>query len=227
MEDGSNVHLWTLQEGDPFMMWEFTYRYDGYYRIVNLGSGKVLDVYGSEVYSNVHQWLYDENSTRQKWHVIPYAGNYRIVPESVSHGALEIADGVVQNENNIRVYDQHDGLSEQFVLSPCSYDIAGCEAWLAKTDFEFEGYPVYPGMIVRDNYGHYLEKDVSYSLSYENNAGIGTATVTATGIWPYTGSITKTFNINGLDLGEDFWAVVKVMGISTNLSGFLGRDYFT
>ena len=214
MEDGSNVHLWTLQEGDPFMMWEFTYRYDGYYRIVNLGSGKGLDVYGSEVYSNVHQWLYDENSTRQKWHVIPYAGNYRIVPESVSHGALEIADGVVQNENNIRVYDQHDGLSEQFVLSPCSYDIAGCEAWLAKTDFEFEGYPVYPGMIVRDNYGHYLEKDVSYSLSYENNAGIGTATVTATGIWPYTGSITKTFNINGLDLGEDFWAVVKVMGIS-------------
>ena len=42
---------------------------------------------------------------------------------------------------------------------------------------------------------HYLVKDVDYTVTFTNNTDVGTATVTFTGIEPYTGSFTTTFEI--------------------------------
>ncbi len=43
--------------------------------------------------------------------------------------------------------------------------------------------------------GNTLVKDTDYTLSYTNNVNLGTATVTATGIGSYTGSVSKDFTI--------------------------------
>jgi hypothetical protein len=45
-----------------------------------------------------------------------------------------------------------------------------------------------------------LRKDIDYTLSYSNNTNAGVATVTATGINNYQGSISTSWNINNADL---------------------------
>jgi hypothetical protein len=43
--------------------------------------------------------------------------------------------------------------------------------------------------------GNILTENVDYTLSYENNINMGTASVTISGLGNFTGSVTKTFSI--------------------------------
>lgn len=51
-----------------------------------------------------------------------------------------------------------------------------------------------------------LTKDVDYTLSYENNINVGTATVKVTGIGKYEGEVTGTFTIEPKN--ADYFIVV-------------------
>ena len=67
---------------------------------------------------------------------------------------------------------------------------------------ECTGYPIRPGVTVKEN-----QADVSsanYTVSYKNNVNVGTATVTITGkpAKGYYGSIAKTFKITGKALSS-------------------------
>ncbi len=63
---------------------------------------------------------------------------------------------------------------------------------------EYTGKPiVYNGITVSVN-GYILERNVDYTVTYENNVYVGTATVSIEGKGRYTGVITKTFKISGL-----------------------------
>ena len=428
--DGANVHLWTHHRWNRYMMWEFKYVENGYYHITNLDSGKNLDVDGAEIGANVHQWTPDSGSRRQRWQVIPFNGNYALIPECAQQAALDIGGGVNADGTNIGIWEQHDGFPQQFVLHPCraidvngmldgnainglsdygtvsvyidehrvsdenvndfwgiypigsTYEITNVKpsqgkmfvgynqgspignivennldlrldfrtidtsnignpyrtdyyggntymyfnspvtwyeanefckklgghlvtitsheenefiknltddanhVWMGATDkegswqwvtgepfeyapwcegepnnfyenlersedylerysgnvwndaagywpqpyvceiegdkriigiellqtsFEFEGTPITPEPIVKDGNGNILSKGNDYTLSYENNAGIGTATVIARGINGYTGATSTTFEIKGLDFGNEFWAYVTIM----------------
>nr|MCR4901358.1 leucine-rich repeat protein [Butyrivibrio sp.] len=48
-----------------------------------------------------------------------------------------------------------------------------------------------------------LEKGTDYTVTYKNNTGAGTATITFTGTGKYTGSISKTFKITAYNITED------------------------
>ena len=64
-------------------------------------------------------------------------------------------------------------------------------------DFIYDGTAKEPAPVVTFN-GMTLEKDVDYTVSYENNVNAGTATVTITAVstsLKYSGSATKNFNI--------------------------------
>ncbi len=61
-----------------------------------------------------------------------------------------------------------------------------------------------------------LIKNTDYTVTYENNTGVGTATVTYTGMGRYTGSVRKTFKITGVAMSS-----VKLV---TDLSGSTGSD---
>ena len=68
--------------------------------------------------------------------------------------------------------------------------------------FEFDGKAVTPEPKVV--FGEYLlEKDVDYTLSYENNEAPGEAKVIITGAGMYTGTLEKTFTITGDDTTEE------------------------
>ncbi|HIT72214.1 MAG TPA: discoidin domain-containing protein [Candidatus Fimicola cottocaccae] len=68
--------------------------------------------------------------------------------------------------------------------------------------FEFDGKAVTPEPKVVFE-GYLLEKDVDYTLSYENNEAPGEAKVIITGAGMYTGTFEKTFTITGDDKTED------------------------
>ena len=57
--------------------------------------------------------------------------------------------------------------------------------------------------VVISHAGEVLEEGVDYSLSYENNINVGTATVTITGMGNYTGEVQKTFAINRMTIARE------------------------
>ena len=72
-------------------------------------------------------------------------------------------------------------------------DISGARMGLL-SDMEYRGSAIKPEPGVTLN-GTRLSKDKDFTYSYKNNTEVGTATVTATGIGNYTGSVSSTFVI--------------------------------
>ncbi len=59
---------------------------------------------------------------------------------------------------------------------------------------------------------HYLMEDVDYTVTYQNNTQIGTATVIFTGMGGYTGTVKKTYKITGLAISK-----AQVSGLTTTM----------
>lgn len=74
-------------------------------------------------------------------------------------------------------------------------DIASATITIENTSYPYTGSAIEPAVSVVYS-GTTLVKGTDYSLSYKNNIMAGTATVTATGVGNYTGTVTATFTIN-------------------------------
>ena len=69
------------------------------------------------------------------------------------------------------------------------------DAQVAAVDAQtYTGEPITPEPEVTCS-GDSLERDVDYTLSYEDNVDVGTATITITGMGAYSGSASVTFDI--------------------------------
>ena len=87
----------------------------------------------------------------------------------------------------------YDGtVSCNFEITP--RDISDGTASTKSKTYAFTGSPRHPAMILVVN-NKTLVKDVDFTLTYENDTEIGTATVTAHGIGNYTGEKSCTFGI--------------------------------
>lgn len=73
-------------------------------------------------------------------------------------------------------------------------NIANMDITVQQTSYLYDGAVKKPSVLVKDGEIE-LENDIDYTLFYENNKNVGTATVTITGKGNYTGSIEKTFTI--------------------------------
>ena len=62
------------------------------------------------------------------------------------------------------------------------------------SDQTYTGKPVTPAVVIKNSVG-ILNKDVDYTISYNNNVNVGTATITITGKNSYTGTVIKKFAI--------------------------------
>ena len=80
------------------------------------------------------------------------------------------------------------------ILTRDQPDISTMECELTGTDFTYNGKAKTPGMIIG-----YLHEGEDFTLSYTNNVNAGVATVTATGIGKFKGSVTKEFTIKKAD----------------------------
>jgi len=62
-------------------------------------------------------------------------------------------------------------------------------------DVTYTGSSLEPTLVIKDEDGYYLVKDVDYTAEYSNNINVGTGNVTVTGINTYKGTKELTFNI--------------------------------
>ena len=80
-----------------------------------------------------------------------------------------------------------------FNIKPAKLTAATTQVSGLPTSVEFCGEVKPEAVLTRDN--TVLEEGVDYTVTYKNNAKVGTATVTFKGIGNYTGSFSKTFKI--------------------------------
>lgn len=101
-------------------------------------------------------------------------GNRNLIPDdfvTINVGTITVTGGVDKlNDSNTTF----ENLEESYVYN--------------------DGNPVEPAFTVQYD-GKTLTKDTDYTVSYENNTKIGTATITVTGIGSYRGTASKTFEI--------------------------------
>ena len=84
--------------------------------------------------------------------------------------------------------------TKTFTILPQELPLDSSNLVLTRTEYEYTGSPIIPDYSFNPGIEG-LEKGKDYIITYENNVNAGTATITATLIGNYSGSISKTFTI--------------------------------
>lgn len=133
---------------------------------------------------------------------------YRVTP--VFQGDNLLATGVIMEAESVDdlgasvsfcvfVYNVEPGVSIDYstgenVASGNIIDISGALVWLKAVKYTYTGKKIEPLDYVKvDNV--ILTKGTNYTVEYKNNVKIGTATVIVKGVYPYSGTVSKTFRI--------------------------------
>lgn len=96
----------------------------------------------------------------------------------------------------VSVSSDNDALLNAKVHTYYNYNyIPFCSVTTKYTKYGYTGKAVSPAVTVRTVSGTKLKKGVNYTVSYENNKKLGTATITVKGIGKYRGEKTYTFKI--------------------------------
>ena len=103
--------------------------------------------------------------------------------------------------NDLTIFGYEPSVAKNFadkmklIFKRLLVDISSCEITLDKESYVFEGKPVEAVISVRLN-GTNLTRGIDYTVEYADNDKVGTATVTVTGKDKYSGTASKTFEIN-------------------------------
>jgi hypothetical protein len=115
--DYSCVQLWERNESAA-QTWEFN-RESGC--LINIGSGKALDISGGALEQGAVIHIWDPNSSAaQQW---SYDAEEGFVYASAGDGAafvMDIANGVMENGTDIRLWDNNGSEAQRFVCEPVS-----------------------------------------------------------------------------------------------------------
>lgn len=93
-----------------------------------------------------------------------------------------------QNGQNVDI-----GTTGTFSVKSESVKISNCTISLQKS-YTYTGKAIVPAVEVTEGNSR-LRQGINYTISYQNNVNVGTATVTIKGKGSYTGSVKKTFKI--------------------------------
>lgn len=113
--DGANIQLYTRNNtrAQNFM---FKYLENGYYKIICIGSAKVLEVLDGNVQQNSYT-----GAQNQKWKVEDLGnGEYKIV-SAIGNKCLDVSGGNAINGSNIQVWEDNNTKAQRFAL--LKYDI--------------------------------------------------------------------------------------------------------
>ncbi len=72
--------------------------------------------------------------------------------------------------------------------------VSKCKISLPASSFPYTGDPITPAVSIKDG-AKKLKEGTDYLIRYEDNEGVGTATIKITGIGYYSGTVTKKFTI--------------------------------
>ncbi len=116
--NSANVQIWKQSEQKTRnQMFKIEKTEDGYYKIMAMHSGKVLDVVGGKIENctNVQQYEYN-GSNAQKWQIVD-AGNGYVSFVSLCNGLyLDVARASTVNGANIQVYESNGTDSQKFKI---------------------------------------------------------------------------------------------------------------
>ena len=111
----ANVYIWAYS-GEEKSQFRLKYDGDGYYKIINVYSGKALDVQNGGKTKGTNVWQYTENDTdAQKWKIVEKDGYYNIVSK-LNNLALDIDNASIQCKTNVQVYTNKNTESQRFVF---------------------------------------------------------------------------------------------------------------
>ena len=114
--NGANVQLYKLN-GTTAQKFKFVYC-DGYYLIVNIKSGKALDVEDGNLTpaTNVQQWNASKTNDNQLFSVLQNDdGSYTFVNKATGL-ALDVKSGKAANGSNVQVYTSNGTAAQSFIL---------------------------------------------------------------------------------------------------------------
>ncbi|MFC1952135.1 RICIN domain-containing protein [Chloroflexota bacterium] len=114
--DRANIHQW-IYYGFDNQLWKFEHVDNGYYKITNKYSGKVLDVlsYSKDDKANVIQYTWN-NTTNQRWRLHKIRDGHLVIINENSGKVLDIKDGTRGNGGNLQQYRRRDSGNQTFEI---------------------------------------------------------------------------------------------------------------
>ena len=195
---GTEVQLKTVNNNNIEQLWKFGRRSDGSYSIMNMRSGKLLEVKGgSSTSSSVVQMANPGgDANAQSWYIYSIDGAYVLVPKCATGCVLDVKGGAKTAGAALQIYTYNASEAQQFKINPNPGNYADYKS----NDLKNEFYATITGV----NSGKNL------SLS-------GTSVVTANPsnaseqIWKFTKNSNGTYTILNMATGK----VLDVKGGAT------------
>ncbi len=106
-------------------IWRFNRQNDGSYEIVNVESGKLLDVTGGNIDNgSAIATYYDVDSAAQRWYVYNSNGAYILKPQCAMNASIDVTNASTDNGAAIQLWGCHSGASQLFNIVKVAGTIA-------------------------------------------------------------------------------------------------------
>lgn len=118
----SGANVWTYASNSSMAQkFQFTYS-EGFYTIMNVGSGLALDAEGAGIMPKTNVWQYTINGTdAQSWSIQENAdGTYTLINRA-NGLALDIYGGLTASGTNVQVYRSNGTAAQRFLLTVADY----------------------------------------------------------------------------------------------------------
>ena len=125
MVNEANIHIWEYNKQNKFENWECTYVGDGYYKILNKGSGLCLDVRGGGTaeHTNIQQYVY-VGTDSQLWQIVPTgSGSYFLIPKNKTDFCLNLLDNNRANAQNIDIMPANNSDAQKMEMVRVEYSL--------------------------------------------------------------------------------------------------------
>ena len=115
-DNRDNIHQW-IYYGFGNQLWKFEHVDNGYYKITNKYSKKVLDVlsYSKDDKANVIQYTWN-NTTNQRWRLHKIRDGHLVIISENSGKVLDIKSGTTGNGGNLQQFQRRDSGNQTFEI---------------------------------------------------------------------------------------------------------------
>lgn len=128
MSSGANVRIWRKAYAAT-QYWKLSYDKNGVARLVNLASGKSLDVYAGRMQNQTNVRVFNDNGTNaQRWDIVPDGGEgycdghyyitYKILSHANNNFALDVDGNTLANKKNIQIYSSYNKDLQSWMFVP-------------------------------------------------------------------------------------------------------------
>ena len=119
-ENQANANLWEYK-GEIQQKFKIQYDESGYYTIINLNSGKVLDAEWGGITTGTNVWQYEDNgSDSQKWIIKETSDGYYNIISKLNGLYLDVANGSTNNGTNIQLFGKNESDAQKFLIKDIS-----------------------------------------------------------------------------------------------------------